>query len=253
MASYRSCCFKTARELLSEYNTSLKKSSEFWMFDAIRVYLETAICTAEGNVEAVNNILPKALAQAQVISRGRISAALYLLVATNCLQQNGNDDNLPVICSIRALEDVKHIQDLPKIRADMEKKSHILMAMYYLGCDRFGMLIKKEIHLMCFKKAVCSLKAIRQSIDDGNLMNPYRELYFCPVQSTFFYRKSQLQPDRKMSFLRAAFDTCKKTETVAIARNFLDVVNCSRSCMALFTECLIHTNVQRSYSRLLIQ
>ena len=190
MASYRSWSFQAAREMLDEYDKSLRTATEFWMFDAIRVYLETARCTAQGDFEAVDNILPTALAKAEVITRGRISAALYLLAATNFLRQKSNDDYLPVIFATRALEDLKHVQDLPKIRADMEQKAHILIALFYLGCDRFGVPIKNEIDFKCFEKANCSIKAVHESIYDGNLMNPYHELQFDLVQSTLFYRKS---------------------------------------------------------------
>ena len=240
MASYRSWSFQAAREMLDEYGTSLRTATEIWMFDAIRVYLETAICTAQGDFEAVENILPAALAKAEAITRGRISAALYLLAATNFLRQKSNDDYLPVIFATRALEDLKHVQDLPKIRADMEQKAHILIAMFYLGCNRFGVPMKNEIDRKCFDKANCSIKAVHDSIYDGNLMNPYRELQFGLVQSTLFYRKSQVLPHRKMPFLKAALDTCKKTETSAIASNFQDVVNCCKESMALFTKSLLY-------------
>ena len=255
MASYRSYSFEEAREMLGEYDASLRTATEFWIFDAIRVYLKTVIhlTSYQGDVEAVNNVLREILAQAEVISPGRISAALYLLAAMHNFGHKSIENNLPVILSTRALEHVKHMQDLPKIRVDLEQKAHIILAFFYLGCNRFGVPIKKEIDHQCFRKADCSIKAIRQSIDDGNLMNPYREVHFNLVQSVFFYRRSQLQSNSKMLLLKAAFDTCKKTETLAIARNFQDVVNCSRSCMALFTECLIRTNLQiMNHSRLLI-
>ena len=240
MASYRSWSFQAAREMLDDYDTSLKTATEVWMFDAIRVYLETAISTAQGDFGAAENILPMALAKAEAIARGRISAALYLLAATNFLRQKSNDDYLPVIFATRALEDLKHVQDLPAIRADMEQKAHILIAMFYLGCDRFGVPIKNEIDRKCFDKANCSIKAVHDSIYDGNLMNPYRELQFGLVQSTLFYRKSQVLPHRKTPFLKAALDKCKNTETRAIACNFQDVVNCCKECMALFTKSLLY-------------
>ena len=236
MASYRSCSFKAAREVLDEYEKSLGTTTEFWMFDAIRLYLEIAICTAQGDVEAVNNILHKASYQAARMKRGRISAALYLLSAVNLLQRKGDGDNSPVEFSTRALEDLKYVQDLPKVRADMEQKAQIILALFYLGCNGFGVPIKKVIDRKCFEQANCNIMAVRQSIYEGNLMSPYRELQFSLVQSIFFYRKSQVQPEGKMSLLKEAFDTSKKAEAHAITRNFQDLVNWSRDCMALSTE-----------------
>jgi hypothetical protein len=163
----------------------------------------------------------------------------------NYLQQKGDDDNSPVIFSTLALEDLKLVQDLPKIRADMEQKAHLLLALFYLGCNRFGVPVKKVIDRKCFQKAYCSIMAVHESINEGNLMNPYRELQFSLVQSIQFYRKSQVQPDRKMSFLKAAFEKSKKAETYAIACNFQDMVNWSRDCMALFTECLVYARIYK--------
>ena len=235
MANYRTCSFKEARKALDEYGTSLRTASEFWMFDAIRVYLEIAIPTAQGNVEAVNNIMPEVLNQAEIITPGRISAALYLLAAENHLQQKRDDDKSSAFFSTRALEDLKHVKDLPKVRVDMEQKAHMLLAMFYLGFNTFGLPTKKDIDSVCLKKANSSIMAVHQSIYDGNLMNPYREAQFSVVQSILLYRKSQVQPDRK-KFLKAAFEASKKAETLATACNFQYIKNWCRDCMDLFTE-----------------
>ena len=83
MASNRSCIFEAARKGLNKYHKSLTTATESWMFYALDVYLETAICSTEGDVEAVNKIMPQVLNQAEIITPGRISAALYLLAAMN--------------------------------------------------------------------------------------------------------------------------------------------------------------------------
>ena len=234
MANYRTCSFSEAREVLDEYDTSLRTATELWMFYAIQVYLEIAIRTAEGDVEAVNNILSEALRQAEGITPGRISAALYLNVAYNLLQQKGDDDNSPVLFVTRALEDLKHVQDLPKVRADMEQKAHITLAMFHLGCGRFGTPAKKYIDSVCLKKAKSSIMAVHQSIYEGNPLSPYREVQFNIVQSILFYRKFQVQPDGR--FLEAAIETSKKAEILATSCNFHDIKNWCRNCKVLFTE-----------------
>ena len=243
MASYRTCSFRKARKFLDQYCTLLTKASEFWMFDAIRVFLEIAIGSTQGNVEAVNNILPEAIRQARNITPNRISAALYLLAALNLLQQEGDDDDLPALYAIRALHHLKHVQDLPKVRADMEKKAHIVLAMFYLGCNRFGVPTKKKIDNKCLQEANSSIEAVDQSIREGNVINPYREAQFNVVQSILFYRKSQVQSDKKR-FLKAGFETSKQAETHATAYDFQDIKYWSRNCMALFTEHLVYTHFQ---------
>ena len=246
MASYRSNSFGVARKLLGEYEFSLKSATEFWMFEAIRVYLETVICFVQGDIEAVNNILPNVIIQAESIKRGRISAALYLLAAAYLPQPNGDDNNSPVVFLLRALEDLKHDKDVPTLRADLEQKCHIYLALFYLGCNKSRMPNKSVISV---EKASCSIDAVNQSIDDGYLMIPYREVHFKLIRSILFYRKSQIQPKKKMFFLKAAFDASKKAETLAIECDFQDLVDWSRDCMALFTESLIRTTLQLRKTR----
>ena len=238
LASCRKCSFVAARKVLDEYRASLEKATEFWMFNAINIYLEGAICSAEGNVKAVNNILPQVLGQAESITKGRISAALYLLAAWNC-----NDDDSTFLFASRALDDLQHVKDLPKIRADMEQKAHILLAMIHLGCNRFGVPTMKDVESKCLEKANSSIMAVRQSIDNGNPMFPYRKAQFEIVISVLHYRKSQVQPDKKR-FLEAAFETAKNAETLANASNFEDNKDWSRGCMAVFTEELLRTHVR---------
>ena len=243
MANYRTCSLKEARKVLDEYSTCLSTASELWMFDAIHVYLETGIRTVQGHVEAVNKIISQVLIQAEIITPGRISAALYLLAAENLIQQKSDDNNSPAKFATWALQDLKHVQDLPKVRADMEQKAHITLAMFYLGCDRFGLPTKKGIDSVCLKKAESSIMAVHQSIYEGNPMNPFREAQFIIVQSILFYRKSQVQRDRKR-FLKAAFESAKKSETHASTCNFQDIKYWSRNCMALYTEHLVRTHFQ---------
>ena len=243
MTNYRACSFKEARKLLDEYSTSLRTASERWMFDAIHVYLEIAMRTGQENVKAINDIMREVLKQAEAITPNRISAALYLLAAYNHLQK-GDDDNLqPAKFATRALEHLQHVKDLPTVRADLEQKAHNILAMFYLGCNRFGLPTKKGIDSVCLKKAESSIMAVHQSIYEGNPINPFREAQFIIVQSILFYRKSQVQPDRKR-LLKAAFETSKKAETHATACNFQELKYWSRNCMALFTEDLIRTHFQ---------
>ena len=247
MVSYRTYCFRKARNLLDEYgkvyNTFLRTANEFRMFYALRVYLELAVCYAQGNVEAVNNILPEAIGQAEVITPGRISAALYLLVAWNLLQQKGDNDNSPAIFLTRALEDLQHDQDAPTILADMKKKAHILLAMFYLGCDRFGVPTKKGIDNKCLKEADSSIMAVDQWTKEGTAMNAYREAQFNVVQSILLYRRSEVQPESK-EFFQMAFETLKKAEARATTCNFQDTKTWCKNCMALFTEDLVRTHFQ---------
>ena len=243
MASYRSFSFKEARDYLDEYEKSLRTATEFWMFDAIRVYLEAAISTVQGDVKAVRNILPNALDQAKNITPGRISAAIYLLAGMNLLQQKGDDDHSSVLFFTRALEHIKDVQDTytPKIRADMEHKAQILLALLYLGCNTAGVPTKNLIDSECLEKVRSSIMAVEQSIREGHKMNPYRQVQFCLVQSIFLYRKSQLEPDKKLAFVSEALEFCEKAKERADECDFKDTVKWSKDRVSLFTQDLLRS------------
>ena len=243
MASNRSCIFEAARKVLNKYRRSLTTATESWMFYALDVYLETAIYSTEGDVEAVNKIMSQVLNQAEIITPGRISAALYLLAALNLLQQKGDNDNSPALFATKALQHLKHVQDLPTVRGDMEQKAHIVLAMFYLGCNRLGVPTRGEIDSTCLKKAESSIMEVHQSTYKGHRINPYRKCQFNFVQSILLYRKSQVQPDDK-KLLDLAFETFNKAQTRATAYNFQDIKNWCRECTALFTDNQVGTHIQ---------
>ena len=240
MVGYRSGCFKMAEKLLREYTDLQTKTTEIGVFEAIRIYLQTAFYRAtgvKGDSKALNTILPEALNQAERIAPGLVSAALHLLAATVISPLESKNDE--VGHSVRALEHLQHVQDSPIVRADMEQRAHIILALLHLGCNISGELTKKDVDSESLEKAKSSVMAVRISIDEGNLMNIYREIQFNLVQSVLSYRCSQVQPDRKVSFLKQAFNFSKRAEYRAGKHGFSEMLNWARVCMALYTEDLV--------------
>jgi hypothetical protein len=242
MVGYRSSVFKTAQKLLDDYSNLLTKTPEFEIFDAIRVYLKTALYRAQGDVNALSCILPDALDKAERIAAGIVSAAIYLLAATVTSLFESKDDQVskmkgysPDVLSIRALEHLKYVLDSPIVRADMEQKSHITLALFYLGCNIFEELTKKKIDSKSLEKAKSNVMAVRKSCK-GNAMNYYREIQFNILQSVLSYRYSQIQPERKNSFLQEAFGFSKRAEYLASKYNFVEMLNWARTCMVFCTE-----------------
>ena len=243
MVKYRSCSFTAARKLLEKFNASLKKTTEVGMFNAIRLILETGIYRGEGNVAALNDILIDCLSQAESITPGIISARMYILAAsvTNFLEPN-DERELSVIHSLRALEHLQHDHDSPVVRADLEQKAHITLAQFYLGENRFVQLNRKAIDSASLEKAKSSIMAVNESICEGNPISQYREIQFNLVQSLLYYRYSQIRQDRKVFYLKKAFDFSKKAECLAVSNNFEEMLNWARNCMALCTEDLVRVH-----------
>ena len=254
MTNYRSNCFNTAKDLLEEYSDLLTETTEFELFDAIRVYLQTAFYRAKGDVTALREILPDALAKAERIEPGIVSAAIYLLAATvETLFQTKDDSKLQAetkpVFSILALEHLKDVRDSPLVKADMEQKSHIASAIRFLGGDVSGKLTRKYIDNESIERADSSIKAVQTSIDEGNPINIYRDIQFNIANTVLYYRYSQVQLDKKVLLLQKAFDFSKKAESTAAKFKFEEMLGWARACMALCTEGLVRTHFKPSTSR----
>ena len=254
MTNYRSNCFNTAKDLLEEYSALLTETTEFEIFDAIRVYLQTAFYRAKRDVTALREILPDALAKAERIEPGIVSAAIYLLAATvETLFQTKDDSKLQAetkpVFSILALEHLKDVRDSPLVKADMEKKSHIASAIRFLGGDISGKLTRKCIENDSLERADSSIKAVQTSIDEGNPINIYRGIQFNIANTVLYYRYSQVQLDKKVLLLQKAFDFSKKAESIATKFKFEEMLGWARACMALCTEGLVRTHFKPSTSR----
>ncbi len=250
MVNYRSGCFKMAETLLQEYTDLLTKTTETGFFEAIRAYLQISFYRARGGKDdskALNAILPEALYKAERIAPGLVSAASHLLAATVVSPLESKDDQ--VRHAVRALEHLQHVQDSPILRADMEQRAHIILALLYLGCNISGELTKKDVDSESLEKAKLSVMAVRKSIDEGNPMNIYREIQFSLVQSVLFYRHSQLQSNGRKILLQEAFNYSKRAEYLASKPNFQLMLNAARICMALCTEELVRTHFKSTTNR----
>lgn len=149
----------------------------------------------------------------------------------------------PDLLSILALEHLQFVQDSSLVRADMEQKAHITLALFYLGCNISGQLTRKDIDGESLAKANSSVMAVNKSIDEGNEMNNYRDIQFNLVQSILSYRKSQVQPDRK-TFLQEAFNFAKNAEEIASKHKLPEMLSWARACTTLCTEDLVRTHFE---------
>ena len=251
MVCYRSSSFEMARKLLEEYTYILKETNETEIFDAIRVYIETALYRAQGDIKALSNILADALKKTEKIAPGLISAAIFSLAATVMSLFQSKDVHVsklqsysPHYFSILALEHLQYVHDSPIVRADMEQKSHITLALFYLGCNISGELNGTEIDSNTLEKAKSNVMAVNKSINDGNPMNSYREIQYNLVQSVLAYRHSQgqVQPDEKHTFLQEAFKFSKRAEEIASKHKFAEMLTWARACTTLSTEDLVRTH-----------
>ena len=124
----------------------------------------------------------------------------------------------------------------------MEQKSHIALALFYLGGDMAGKLTKKLVDNESLEKAHSSIMAVQTSIDQGNPISIYRTIQFNIVNSVLHYRYSQVQLDEKVLLLQKAFDFSKSAESIATKFKFEEMLGWARACMALCTEGLVRAH-----------
>jgi hypothetical protein len=205
------------------------------------MYVLIASSRTKGDKDALSNFMVAALHKAESITPGHVTAALYLLVATilSLVRPKDDRDNVGNMqhFSTLALQHLQYVKDSPIVRADMELKCHLTLAVFYLGCNRFGALTKNAIDSRSLEKAKISIMKIEK-----NSMTNYRRVQFNIVQSVFSYRCSQVRANEKVSLLKQGFDFAKTAEELASKSEFIEMLNCARACMSLCTEALIRAH-----------
>ena len=82
-------------------------------------------------------------------------------------------------------------------------------------------------------------------VGDGYPLNRYREVQFNLVQSTLYYRYSQVMPEGEKVFLEEAFQLSKKAQHLARAFNFHEMVTWANVRAALYTEELVLASMEK--------
>ena len=238
MVSYRSNCFRTAEKSLREYEVCLPKAKEFGIFNAILAYLNVALCRARGRNEL--SLIFHALHLAEITEPGLITASIYILVA-NVLCPGDNETRVEASALLhRALEHLRSVHDSPTVRADMEQKAHITLALDHLGYNAYGSQTKKTINTKDLDAAKSSLAEVDKLIGEGNPINNYRNVQLHLAKAYILCRQSEIHPDKSLS--QEAFQLSKQAVTLATDSNFQEMLQYARVCLASCIENLIRTH-----------
>jgi hypothetical protein len=81
--------------------------------------------------------------------------------------------------------------------------------------------------------------AVHGSILEGNPLSKYHEVQFKLVKSIYNYRHSQVSPDKRVYFLRNAFNYANEAECLARDCQFKEMAEWSKTNKALCTEELV--------------
>ena len=232
--------FKTADKLLDEYDKLLSNATEHRMFEVLGLCERVEVTWPNGNLNRIRVLLVGALAKADWLSPGLVTALVYLFAGT--IMDLFDIYLCPLdVLSHNALQHLQQVMlDYPEVGADLKHKGHINLATFHLGCHLSGGLIDKHVDDSRLSQANSSIMAIEQSQCKPT---HYREIQLNLVKSIYCFRCSENQPKERMHFMREAFEFSKKSENLARKWKFFEMVSWSQSLQGLITEKLVRTKI----------
>ena len=258
IAYFRRGHFSKAVEVLQQYKRSVPSCQDTLIFEVIGLYLEAALKRCQGNYENGYEISTAALWKLEQIPSGLITAAFYSLIATlrgiiDCQQisdstgkvSSSAHDGKPEGFSMKALEHLQTLSRTSDMRADMEEKAHINLAMHYLSFSLSGdLVVSRPVDKACLATANSHLSAISHSVCGGNgALSRFRETQFHSTLAIFYYRRCQVDAlelcGKRNHLLQVAFDYSKKAEVLARESQFDEMIKFSQKCMSHCTVELV--------------
>ena len=147
---------------------------------------------------------------------------------------------------MKALEHLQTLSRTSDMRADMEEKAHINLAMHYLSFSLSGdLVVSRPVDKACLATANSHLSAISHSVCSGNgALSRFREIQFHSTLAIFYYRRCQVDAlelcgKRNRHLLHVAFDYSKKAEVLARESQFDEMIKFSQKCMSHCTVELV--------------
>ena len=214
------------------------------MFEVLELCARFAVTRSKGDLNRIRILFVGALAKAEWLSPGLVTALVYLdagTMMTGCF-----DDTFlrfSDVLSHNALQ--QHLQqvmlDYPEVGADLKHKGQINLATFHLGCHLSGELVAEHVDDYCLNQANSSIMAIEQS---ERKLTHYRDVQLNLVKSIYHFRRSENQPNERMRFLREAFEYSKKSKNLARKWKFFEMVLWNKSLQGLITEKLVLANFQ---------
>ena len=239
IANSRQSCFKKARDNLSDFYEILRTIDDTPFFNALASYLEIVLKRNQMSFEGIGGLLVDALAKAEMIETGFLTAAIHLIVATVSSFQDQESEIIQDKHSKTAIEHLQGIEKENSVTQDLEQKAYVTLAFSNLKCvlSKNGLILEKECTEKNFNEAKCALTAL----DKSALQNPpsrYREVQVKMAKSVLYLRQVQFEHDVtvKKNFLEAALNCASDAKELAEKLAFKEMVWWSK---ALTRECTV--------------
>ena len=244
VANYRKGYVSTAIGWLAKYEERLPEANDHLTFKVLLLCLKATLKRIEQEIEASRKILNDALLLAESIPPGFVTASTLAFVAMHEHSGLNDDAQSPEILCIKVLE---HLRYVPRsqLQAEIEQKAYINLAAFHLGYDISGKIIKEGVNESGLEIAKSRIVALHKSICNGFPLCRYLEIQFNLVQSTLYYRYSQIRPEGKEIFLEEAFHFSRKAQYLAKAFKFEEMSDWANFSAGLCTERLVLARLKK--------
>ena len=237
VASYRKGLTRTAKGWFAKYEERLPEAKDHLTFKVLFLCLKASLKRVEMEFEDSRRHLKEALSLAEFVPPGIVTAATLASAAMHGHSEPTEDGPSPGLLCIKVLEHLRYVSCY-QLQAEMEQKAHISLAAFHLGYDVTG-IMQKRTNESGLKIAKSSVMALHNSICNGFPVTRYREVQFNLVQSTLYYRYSQVRPEDKEIFLEEALHFSRKAQDLAKAFQSEEIVARANFIAGLCTERLL--------------
>ena len=237
VASYRKGLTRTAKGWFAKYEERLPEAKDHLTFKVLFLCLKASLKRVEMEFEDSRRCLKDALFLAEFVPPGIVTAATLASAAMHGHSEPTEDGPSPGLLCIKVLEHLRYVSCY-QLQAEMEQKAHISLAAFHLGYDVTG-IMQKRTNESGLKIAKSSVMALHNSICNGFPVTRYREVQFNLVQSTLYYRYSQVRPEDKEIFLEEALHFSRKAQDLAKAFQSEEIVARANFIAGLCTERLL--------------
>ena len=248
-ANFRRGEFSKASEHLKHYEEILPKARDRSFFEVIGFYLRAALYRATGNFKRLKEFLAKALASAELIEPGLVTATVYTFAGTvtDWIDSVDSTEKVsPDILSLKAREHLQRAPDHSEVLGDMERKLDMTLATFYLGFNINGQHLQDEIDSSRLEKAKGHIRAIDESVREGHPLKTYFDTQRNLVLAIYKYRQSQAHSaSERTRLLRNAFSCAEKAERLARDSEFTEMVRWSLTFKGMCTEELVRTKLTK--------
>ena len=234
--------FRNARTALSHFCEICTKVVDSPFFNALALYLQIVLKRNQKEFCGIDELLGNALANAELIEVGCLTAAIHLIVATVTSfkeEESGSDQDK--LCNT-AIEHLAHVVKPSSVSSDMMQKAYITLVLSNLKC-----VLSKDIILAenCtesdLKKAKSALIAFNETTLESP-PNPFRKIQTKLAKSVLYYRQAQIKDgvgSESNVLWKSALNFAKEAETLAKKLNFDEMDRWSKQLISVCTAGLV--------------